>query len=52
MQGWEKDISHVRKKEDLPKAAREYIDAIERALATPVTMVSVGPDREAYISMA
>ncbi len=51
VKGWEKDIGGVRKKEDLPKAAREYIELVERELSTPVTMVSVGPDREAYIPM-
>ncbi len=51
MKGWSKDISNIRKKEDLPKEARVYIEYIESVLGTPITMVSVGPDRDAYIEM-
>ncbi len=51
MAGWKKDISPIRKKEDLPKEARVYIDYVEHALATPINIVSVGPDRDAYIEM-
>ena len=51
VKGWATDISGIRKKEDLPKEAREYIELIQNALDAPITMVSVGPDREAYIHM-
>ncbi len=51
MKGWNKDISGIRKKEDLPKEARSYIDYIQSVFETPITMVSVGPDRDAYIQM-
>ncbi|MDL2253796.1 adenylosuccinate synthase [Ruminococcaceae bacterium OttesenSCG-928-I18] len=51
VKGWGTDISGIRKKEDLPRAARDYIENIERVLETPVTMVSVGPGRDAYIEM-
>ncbi len=51
MKGWNKDITGVRKKEDLPKEARVYVDYIEQVLETPISMVSVGPSRDAYIEM-
>lgn len=47
--GWERDISGVRRWEDLPQAARDYVEMIERAVGCPITYVSVGADREAYI---
>ncbi len=49
--GWGVDISDVRKKEDLPTAARDYIAYIQKSLGVPITHVSVGPQREAYIEM-
>jgi len=34
---------------DLPARARRYIDWIESYLATPISLVSVGPEPEATI---
>ncbi len=47
--GWKKDISGIRRWQDLPKEAMEYVTCIEKSVGVPVTLVSVGPDREAYI---
>lgn len=44
--GWSGDISHVREYDDLPKAAREYIEFIESETGVPVGMIGVGPQRE------
>ena len=44
--GWKKDITCVRKLADFPKTARAYIDTISELLDLPVTIVSIGPDRE------
>jgi adenylosuccinate synthase len=44
--GWQEEISHVRRLEDLPENARRYLDRISQLLACPVGIVSVGPDRE------
>ncbi|MDL2293889.1 adenylosuccinate synthase [Ruminococcaceae bacterium OttesenSCG-928-D13] len=49
--GWRTDISGVRCKEDLPREALDYVRFIEASLATPITHVSVGPQRDAYIVM-
>ena len=48
-EGWTDDISGCRKFSELPKAAQDYIAAIERLTDTPVTMIGVGPDRDQNI---
>lgn len=47
--GWHEDISGCRKLEELPKAAREYIKYIEKAVGCKIKYVSVGAEREEYI---
>lgn len=47
--GWQKDISHIRTFEDLPKAAQDYITLIKEETGVIVDMISVGPAREATI---
>ena len=49
--GFACDISDCRKVEDLPAAALDYIRYIEKAVGCPVKYVSVGAEREAYITM-
>src|SRR5919108_1207003 len=47
--GWNKEIGQVSRFEDLPKAARTYVAAIEDLVGVPVTYVSVGPAREQLV---
>jgi len=47
--GWKCDISGVRRWEDLPRAAQEYVEMIERSVGCRIAYVSVGPDRDACI---
>ncbi|MBQ7247058.1 MAG: adenylosuccinate synthase [Lachnospiraceae bacterium] len=47
--GWKCDISGARTWEDLPRAARDYVTYIEKAIGCPITYVSVGPERESII---
>ncbi len=47
--GWSEDISAVRRWEDLPAAARVYIDRIAALCGTPVNTVSVGPERDQLV---
>ncbi|MGI6279921.1 MAG: adenylosuccinate synthase [Acutalibacteraceae bacterium] len=47
--GWKCDISKVRRWNDLPKQAREYVEYIEKAIGCPITYVSVGPERDSII---
>ena len=45
------DLSGCRKKEELPKAALDYIQYLEKAVGCPIQYVSVGAERDAYIKM-
>lgn len=49
--GFHCDVSGCRSKEDLPAAALDYINYIEKAIDCPVKYVSVGAEREACITM-
>ena len=49
MPGWKQDISGVRRWEDLPEQAREYVLYIERQIGCHIRYVSVGPERDAYV---
>ena len=49
LKGWKTDIGGCRKKEDLPKAAIDYIAFLEEQLGSKIKYVSVGAEREAYI---
>jgi len=47
--GWQQEISHVRRREDLPDNAKAYLDRIASLVGRPVQIVSVGADREQTI---
>lgn len=49
MEGWKQDISGVRRWEDLPQAARDYVEYVEKEIGCPITYVSVGPERDSII---
>jgi len=47
--GWRTEISHVRNKSDLPAGARRYLDRLTELIGLPISIVSVGPDRQQTI---
>ena len=47
--GWHTPLTDLRSEEELPQLFKDYIEYIEKATGTPITMVSVGPDRDATI---
>lgn len=49
MPGWKQDISGVRRWEDLPKAAQDYVLYIEEQIGCHIGYVSVGPERDSII---
>jgi adenylosuccinate synthase len=50
--GWRGELSGVRRFEDLPDAARRYVDRVEALVGVPVELVSVGPGRDETIVRA
>lgn len=47
--GWMCDISGVREWDKLPTAAQNYVSFIEKAVACPISYISVGPERDSII---
>ncbi len=47
--GWQCEISHLRRYDDLPTAAQAYLRRLSEIVGRPVEIASVGPDREATI---
>jgi adenylosuccinate synthase len=47
--GWEAPTTAIRRWADLPAAAREYLEWIERECGVPIATVSVGAAREAEV---
>lgn len=43
--GWKEDISEVRQLDELPAAARRFLQRLETMVEVPVTLISVGPRR-------
>jgi adenylosuccinate synthase len=46
LDGWWEDISKARSFSDLPKAAQDYVKAIEDLSGAPVSAIGVGPRRD------
>jgi adenylosuccinate synthase len=47
--GWQADTTACRSWSDLPAAARAYVERLEALAGTPITHVSVGPERAQMI---
>ena len=47
--GWKENISSLRDYDSLPENLKYFIEFIENRVGVPVSMVSVGPDRNATI---
>jgi adenylosuccinate synthase len=48
-EGWLADVTQVRHETELPKAVRRYLARIEERVEVPVSIVSVGAERDATI---
>ncbi|HAP69675.1 MAG TPA: adenylosuccinate synthase [Flavobacteriales bacterium] len=46
MKGWKTDLTGLANGDNLPIELQEYISFIEEATGVPISVVSVGPDRE------
>ncbi|MDA7803916.1 adenylosuccinate synthase [Crocinitomix sp.] len=49
VKGWNQDLTNLRDMKDAPQAFLDYISFLEQELQTPITIVSVGPDRSQTI---
>ncbi|MEO9886801.1 MAG: adenylosuccinate synthase [Balneola sp.] len=49
MPGWDKDISGMTKWDELPEAAKSYIDFVEKYIGVKFTIISTGPKRSETI---
>ncbi len=47
--GWKRDLTKIRKEEDLPFEFMNYVRFIEKETGVPVEIISLGPDREQTI---
>jgi adenylosuccinate synthase len=51
MPSWKDDITKMRRKEELPVEILDYLKLIESEVNIPVSVISVGPDREQFVSL-
>ncbi len=51
LDGFNKDITGCRTVQDLPKQAQDYVKYIEAKMQCPITYISVGPERDSYITV-
>ena len=45
LEGWKEEIDHVRRYDELPSQAKDYIKRVEEVSEAPANIISVGPDR-------
>src|SRR5580658_5738357 len=49
--GWQTETSRAARKEDLPKAALDYIEFLSAQSGVPITYVGVGPGRDEIVRL-
>ena len=47
--GWQTDMTRFTSEDQFPQQFRDYIAFLEKELETPITIISIGPDREQTI---
>ena len=47
--GWKTDMTKMQSEDEFPKEFSDYIEFLEKELETPITIVSIGPDRSQTI---
>ncbi len=48
---WKEDISKMRSKDELPVEMLDYLKFIESEVKVPISVISVGADREQFVSL-
>lgn len=49
LKGWQTDMTKMRKEDEFPAEFNQYLAFLERELGVPVSIVSIGPDRDQTI---
>jgi adenylosuccinate synthase len=50
--GWRRDLSGATELEDLPPAAKSYVNFLAEQIGVPIKLVGVGPGREQFVRFA
>ncbi len=48
-EGWNQDVSGIREYSKLPENCKKYLAKLEKLIGAPISIVSVGPDRDQTI---
>jgi len=48
-EGWDEKLGEARSWDEIPEAAKEYLEFLSSELGAPIAYVSVGPDRKQII---
>jgi adenylosuccinate synthase len=51
LKGWQKDLTQIKDKNEIPNELNEYIQFVENYLGVKMTYISVGPDREQIVKL-
>ena len=49
LKGWQTDMTKMRLEEEFPQEFKDYVAFLEKELGVPISIVSIGPDREQTI---
>ena len=49
LKGWRTDMTKMISEDEFPSEFADYIKFLEAELETPITIISIGPDREQTI---
>jgi adenylosuccinate synthase len=47
--GWQSPVETIATYDELPDALKDYVNIIEKRTKTPISIISVGPDRSQTI---
>jgi adenylosuccinate synthase len=50
--GWSEDISNIKNFDDLPQNVKHYLKRVEELFETPISIVSVSPERNATMVLS
>ncbi len=50
--GWPEDISGIKNFDDLPQNVKDYLKRVEALIETPISIVSVSPERDATMVLS